>query len=401
MKAKKKKTTSANSPIKIRFRKLSDGRQSIFLDSTVYNLATGEENKSERHTYKFLGLFLVPESTPFDAQSNKQTLQLVEDMVRQMTEKYSRERLGVISRRASKGNFVDYVSAKKEKAMADGRTDFANALGKMLKRLVEYASSEILFAELDVDFLGGFIDFLKTVEAGHNYPFKTPRKLAGTTIRTLYTYLRLMINHAYKDGLIIRNPTKEFSLQSKLTIEEHERAFLEIPELQAFMRLETKYELEKRAFIFACLCGLRSSDIRQLTWDTFIYTEEGVSVSITMEKTEKPLYLPISANAMKWLPERGSAKGSDPVFPLYYEGLVNRKLKIMTKQLGIDKHIPFHCSRHTFATMMLTLGVDIYTVSKLLGHSSVEQTLVYARLIDKKKEDAVKRIPSLTTTETA
>lgn len=74
MKAKKKKTTSANGPIKIRFRKLRDGRQSIFLDSTVYNLTTGEENKSERHTYKFLGLFLVPESTPFDAQSNKQTL---------------------------------------------------------------------------------------------------------------------------------------------------------------------------------------------------------------------------------------------------------------------------------------------------------------------------------------
>ena len=107
MKTKKKKTTSANSPIKIRFRKLSDGRQSIFFDSTVCNLATGEENKSERHTYKFLGLFLVPESTPCDAQSNKQTLQLVEDMVRQMTEKYSRERLGVISRHASKGNFVE------------------------------------------------------------------------------------------------------------------------------------------------------------------------------------------------------------------------------------------------------------------------------------------------------
>ena len=80
--------------------------------------------------------------------------------------------------------------------------------------------------QLDVDFLGGFIDFLKTVDAGHNYPFKNPRKLAGTTIRTLYTYLRLMINHAYKEGLIIRNPTKEFSLQSKLTIEEHERAYL-------------------------------------------------------------------------------------------------------------------------------------------------------------------------------
>lgn len=69
--------------------------------------------------------------------------------------------------------------------------------------------------------------------------------------------------------------------------------------------------------------------------------------------------------------------------------------------LFLAQPISFHTARHTFATMMLTLGVDIYTVSKLLGHSSVEQTLVYARLIDKKKEDAVKRIPSLTTTETA
>ena len=112
-----------------------------------------------------------------------------------------------------------------------------------------------------------------------------------------------------------------------------------------------------------------------------------------MEKTEKPLHLPISDNAMKWLPERGSAKGSDPVFPLYYEGLVNRKLKIMTKQLGIDKHITFHCSRHTFATMMLTLGVDIYTVSKLLGHRRVTTTQIYGNIVDKKKREAVDMIP--------
>ena len=106
-----------------------------------------------------------------------------------------------------------------------------------------------------------------------------------------------------------------------------------------------------------------------------------MSVSITMEKTEKPLHLPISDNAMKWLPERGSAKGSDPVFPLYYEGIVNRKLKIMTKQLGIDKHITFHCSRHTFATMMLTLGVDLYTMSKLLGHRRVTTTQIYGNIV--------------------
>ena len=356
--------------------------QSLFLDSTVYNLATGEENKSERHTYKFLGLFLVPESTPFDAQSNKQILQLVEDMVRQMTEKYSRERLGVISRHASKGNFVDYVSAKKEKAMADGRIDFAKTLGKMLKRLVEYASSEIPFAELDVDFLGGFIDFMKTVDACHNYPFKYPRKLAGTPIRTLYTCLRLMINHAYKDGHIIRNPTKEFSLQSKLTIEEHERAFLEIPELQAFMRLETKYELEKRAFIFACLCGLRVSDVRKLTWGDIKKVGDDYKIEIRQKKTRDRRSNPLSPEILHWLPERSDeASSSDIVFPLVAEQYVNDKIREIAKEAGIHKHLSFHSARHTCDTMMLTLGVDIYTVSKLLGHRRVTTTQIYGNIV--------------------
>lgn len=63
------------------------------------------------------------------------------------------------------------------------------------------------------------------------------------------------------------------------------------------------------------------------------------------------------------------------------------------KAAGIDKHITFHCGRHTFAVMMLDLGVDLYTVSKLLGHKSIETTQVYAKILDKNKQSAVDRIP--------
>ena len=62
---------------------------------------------------------------------------------------------------------------------------------------------------------------------------------------------------------------------------------------------------------------------------------------------------------------------------------------------GITKNITFHCARHTHATLLLTNGVDIYTVSKLLGHKEIKTTQVYARIIDEKKKEAVNKIPSI------
>ena len=67
----------------------------------------------------------------------------------------------------------------------------------------------------------------------------------------------------------------------------------------------------------------------------------------------------------------------------------------MRKEAGIKKHISFHTGRHTHATMLLSLGVDIYVVSKLLGHKSITTTQVYAKIIDKTKQEAVSRIPKI------
>ena len=96
------------------------------------------------------------------------------------------------------------------------------------------------------------------------------------------------------------------------------------------------------------------------------------------------------------LPERGEANDSDFIFPLTHEGTVNDTLQHWAKVAGITKHISFHVSRHTHATMMLTLGADLYTVSKLLGHKNIATTQIYAKIVDKKKEEAIGLIPNLT-----
>lgn len=109
-------------------------------------------------------------------------------------------------------------------------------------------------------------------------------------------------------------------------------------------------------------------------------------------KTKDPIYLPLSQQAMKWLPERGDAKDEDKVFDLPSESRICIILDKWAKAAGITKHVTYHVSRHSFATMMLTLDVDIYTTSKLLGHKNIATTQIYAKIIDQKKDEAVNRV---------
>ena len=123
---------------------------------------------------------------------------------------------------------------------------------------------------------------------------------------------------------------------------------------------------------------------------------ERIRIEIKMQKTKEPLYLPISDEALKWLPQQNEAKGDGLIFPLTHEGTINKILQKWAKDAGVIKHISFHVARHTHATMMLTLGADLYTVSKLLGHKNIATTQIYAKIVDKKKEEAISLIPNLT-----
>lgn len=102
-----------------------------------------------------------------------------------------------------------------------------------------------------------------------------------------------------------------------------------------------------------------------------------------MKKTATPNYLPLSKQATAWMPERGEAADSDNVFARLPKGqYLNDLIKAWEKKAGLSKHVTFHTSRHTFATLMLTLDVDLYTTSKLLGHKNIVTTQIYAKIIE-------------------
>jgi integrase len=130
----------------------------------------------------------------------------------------------------------------------------------------------------------------------------------------------------------------------------------------------------------------------KLTWKEVQYSEQdGYFIRFTQQKTSSNETLPIAGQAYEQLGERGDLE--DRIFKgLKYSAYTNVQLSRWVMNAGITKKITFHCFRHTYATLQLTMGTDIYTVSKLLGHRHLKTTEVYGKIIDKKKVDASKRI---------
>ena len=150
--------------------------------------------------------------------------------------------------------------------------------------------------------------------------------------------------------------------------------------------------------LFSGFCGVRHSDIAALTWENLRKDKAGnTQLHIIQQKTQEIISLPLSSEALKQLPERGKALDTERVFNgLISLGRTNEVLSRWGKDAGIQKHITFHTARHTHATMMITLGADIYTVSKLLGHTNIQTTQIYAKIVDESKSKAIALIPEIT-----
>jgi integrase len=163
-------------------------------------------------------------------------------------------------------------------------------------------------------------------------------------------------------------------------------------ELQALYNTECSLPEIKKAAIFSALTGLRFSDIQQLTWANLQQSKAtGHYIQFRQKKTKGIEVLPIPDQVLQLIGERGP--GTDLVFQeLEYSATNNAILRDWVQAAGITKYITFHCFRHTYATLQLSLGTDIYTVSQLLGHRELKTTQIYAKVVDKAKQEAANRI---------
>lgn len=349
------------------------GKISLYLD--YYNKG---KRKSE-----YLRLYLNPKpKTKEEKDVNRKTLQLAETICAQRQIEIQNGAFGFGNQERLKGSVLVYMRLLQNKKRSS-LGNFGN-WDSMIKHLESFTTENTSFLQLDRQFVENFKSYLDS-EA----KTKSNNSLSQNSKYSYFNKFRAALKQAVKDGIMIKNPSDGVVAFKQ---GESERDYLTLEELQAAANTECEIPQLKRAFIFSCLTGLRWSDIQKLVWSEMQQSEKmGYYIRFTQKKTKGTETLPISKQAFELLGERKDT--NEIVFKgLKYSAWHNLRLQQWIMKAGITKKITFHCARHTYATLQLSMGTDIYTVSKLLGHRELKTTQVYAKIIDEKKKDAADRI---------
>lgn len=354
---------------------MANGNKSLYLD--IY--------RDGVRSYEFLKMYLIPEKNNVTArQQNENTLQAAEVIRSERQNAIVKGQAGITDASAkNKLLLMDWLKIYRAKLEKRQYKDISH-VDNLMRILAGYKPATMArLTGIDKDFAKGFIDYLK-----HDYvSYKGNKHLQNSTIVDYVRTFSVAINAAIKDGYKIINPFKLLSSDEKVKQPDSHREYLSQEELQKLMITPCRRDDIGKAYLFACFSGLRISDIRALRWKNIIVEDGQFFAMLFMQKTGKELKIPLPDKAMEIISIRGNDE--DKVFFLPSNPTVEDNLKKWAEAAGINKHLTFHTARHTYATLLLTLGADLYTVSKMLGHTNVATTQIYAKVVDKKKVDAV------------
>ncbi len=374
--------------ITIQKRKAKAGTLNLRLEFYHGYTKTPEGKIKHHREYENLNGFIYElPKTPAEKQHNKQSLQLAEAIrAKRIVEAQNGEHGFKVDSKL-KANFFDYYQKLcDEKSKAESKTNYSVWISTLKHLKSFHGKDKLTFAQITPEFVEGFKEYLQTAPLT-----KSKTKLSSNTASTYFNKLRAALNQAFKDEIITKNPiTRVKSIKPIQNKREH----LSLDELKALTHAECRFPVLKRAFLFSCLTGLRWSDIQKLTWSEVQQFNDSYRVTFHQQKTKALQYLDISSQAYKLMGE--PEEPEQRVFKkLKYDAYHNAEITKWCMRAGITKDITFHCARHTFAVLQLTMGTDIYTVSKLLGHSELKTTQVYADIIDEQRKQAMHKIPDI------
>ena len=371
-------------PVKLREKVLKNGNRSLYLD--VYY-------EGQRY-YEFLKMYLVPETDEMARKQNELTLSGAFFIKAQRMKDFIIRKSGLPSPMAYDDvRLTDVVQAYANERRKPGAGETEGRYGSVMTlkmHLIEYAGTEVKIRQVDRDFCMGFVNYLKTAKNLHKN-MRGARQISAGTAHLKYSIFRSVLNEAVRKGYIEKNPTKSVPLVNRPKKPDTERNFLSADEVKLLISTPCHYRMLKQAFLFSCFTGLRKSDVLGLTWKEILVDGDKWLIYKRIQKTQRWLSVPLSEQARRWLPKRDLQTMSDErkVFSSMSNASLSDNLRKWVAQAGIKKHVSFHSARHTFATLELSLGADLYTVSKLLGHTNISTTQIYAKVIDKQKENAV------------
>ena len=381
---------------KLRWKKLDNGRESAFLDTKL----PGRERTKE-----YLRIYRGGDMSRKDSRDAER---LAMAICQKRQQDYDAVRAGIKVERSHKLLLPYYRECCENQDYREStRVSWRTSVGHLVNYLdyCRIVADQFCLCDVTPEFCKGYSQFLLTQETrsainrgkavnchGGRSRAKVgaDRQMSRNSARLTLQKFAACIHRAMHDGIINYDPTIQVDRIKK---SEHHRQYLSVDEVQRLMASDKPHEQVCNAFLFACMTGMRISDIRALRWRNVSRYDGHYRLDFAQKKTEGQMYLDISDMARGYMGATGEP--DDAIFDLPNCPACNAIIAKWMVQEGINKHITFHCSRHTAAVAMLTGGAEIYTVSKVLGHSSLISTQVYAKIVDRKKTAAVDMLASL------
>ena len=327
---------------------------------------------AKRHR-EFIDCFLFKKpKNAIERLHNKETLQKAELIRAKRENQYFSDEIDEVIeyKKARKSDFLDYFQTYlNEYDKKDLRV--MRAVFHLFK---QYAPSPLPADTLTEKLCNNFLNYLH-------------QELSGESPGSYFARFKKVVKQAHKDKILKINPTAEIRVEKANNAVQKD--ILTIEELQRLANAYCGNAEVKRSFLFACQTGLRFVDIVALRWADV----KADKITINQAKTDIWVDVNLNATAQKLLGERG--KPDAPVFKLPSHNATLKNLNNWAAKAGIEKHITFHCARHSFGTMLAYHGSHIKTISELLGHTSLHHTQKYVRIADELKTKAVNSLPMI------
>ena len=366
--------------VKVRTKKLANGNESIYLD--IYS--------DGRRKYEYLKLYLLPGRE--NKTKNKETMAFANAIKAKRIVEIQNGRFGFENNKKTNLTLMEWMEEtrkmKVEKGKSNAYVKISNATINHLSRYLN--GRKMKLSDVDKKFIKGFIAYLRKGKTN---------KGTLMTEHSVYLYfetLLIALNLAVKTELIDKNPCLDIFPEDRPKQKSAVREYLTLDEVKTLIDTPCDDMRVKRMFLFSCFTGLRFVDIKNLKWKDIIKVDDGVyQIELVQQKTKQLAVIPLTENAMRWLPERADKGEEDNVFQVPVICIAYPHLHEWAKKAGINKNVTYHVGRHTYATLLLYYGADLYTVSKLLGHTNVKTTQIYAKVMDESKRKAVNLIPEI------
>ena len=368
--------------VTLRYKEIANGKKSLYLDyyPAIINPATGKETRRE---FLKLQIHSVPKNE-MEKSHNKETIQFAELVRSKRLIQIRDKEYGFKENINFNLNFVAFYQTIIEDYYNKSSRNNYLSWKASLKYFEEFAGDKLSTNQITLLHIKKYRSFLLSTKK-----LRTKKdSLAINTASSYYKKFIYVLKEAYKQNLTTTNLALHADYIKE---EETHREYLTEAELSSLWKTDIKIEKIKHMAIFSSLTGLRFIDIKNLTWEK-IYQDKhlGNYVQLREQKTGNINNHPISESAYSILKLQESTTGI--IFKGIKYSQIVRPLKNWIEAAGINKKISFHNFRHSYATLQLANGTDIYTVSKLLGHKNVSTTQIYTKVMDKNKVGAANRI---------